>query len=148
MEIPPKPIYILTVWECKTRELYPASGIGRSRKAEKGGTGNFLIRIVISWFLPKKRYFFPKTQTILHALERSSFSGKKCSRISKNPAVGVKFKYINPYIITQKLYFERERIATKFWSFFYPLAVFLKPSLISNVLENGFPWLITLFTWH
>ena len=27
-----KPIYILTVWECKTRELYPAFGIGRSRK--------------------------------------------------------------------------------------------------------------------
>lgn len=55
----------------------------------------------------------------------------------KNPAVGVKFKYINPYIITQKLYFERERISTKVWSFYYPLVVFLKPSLISNVLENS-----------
>ena len=34
------------------------------------------------------------------------FYAKNYSQASKNLAVGVKYKYANPYIITQELYFE------------------------------------------
>ncbi|NDO52243.1 helix-turn-helix transcriptional regulator [Lachnospiraceae bacterium MD335] len=41
------------------------------------------MRIVISRFLPKKRYFFPKTQTILHyRISSSAVSAYEADQIS------------------------------------------------------------------
>ena len=56
----------------------------------------------------------PKRGCRTKQLVRSSFSMQKITaRPRKNPAVGVKYKYANPYIITQELYFEWGRISTK-----------------------------------